>query len=85
MSRPNETGWEKMKRRVREEPLVPLGCAATAVVLIGGLASFGRAADARTQQKFMRMRVVAQGATVVAMALGGFIGLNPKEDDKQKS
>ncbi|OWZ05723.1 hypothetical protein PHMEG_00022126 [Phytophthora megakarya] len=83
---PMETGWQKMKRRCQEEPLVPLGCLATAAVLMGGLASFRRAADPGTQQKFMRLRVIAQGATVVAMSLGGFIAIKPdadKEEQKQ--
>ncbi|TYZ63454.1 hypothetical protein PybrP1_007313 [[Pythium] brassicae (nom. inval.)] len=61
--RPFETGWEKMKRRMSEEPLVPLGCLLTAGVLVGGLRSFQRAADPKTQQRFMRARVAAQGAT----------------------
>ncbi|CEG36967.1 Hypoxia induced protein, domain [Plasmopara halstedii] len=52
-------------------------------VLAGGLASFRRAADAATQQKFMRMRVIAQGATVVAMALGGFIAIKPDKNNKE--
>uniref|UniRef100_M4C2M2 HIG1 domain-containing protein n=1 Tax=Hyaloperonospora arabidopsidis (strain Emoy2) TaxID=559515 RepID=M4C2M2_HYAAE len=81
---PMETGWQKMGRRCREEPLVPVGCLATAGVLIGGLASFRRAADAATQQKFMRLRVAAQGATVIAMALGGFIAIKPKRNDPAK-
>jgi hypothetical protein len=80
---PMETGWQKMKRRCQEEPLVPLGCLATAGVLIGGLASFRRAADAVTQQKYMRLRVAAQGATVIAMALGGFIAIKPDEDERK--
>ncbi|KAI9917327.1 hypothetical protein PsorP6_012802 [Peronosclerospora sorghi] len=80
-SYPMESGWEKTKRRCQEEPLVPLGCLATAGVLIGGLASFRRAADAATQQKFMRLRVVAHGATVLAMALGGFIAVKPIENN----
>ncbi|KAL7688330.1 putative hypoxia induced protein [Plasmopara halstedii] len=80
---PMESGWEKLKRRCQEEPLVPIGCIATAGVLAGGLASFRRAADAATQQKFMRMRVIAQGATVVAMALGGFIAIKPDKNNKE--
>ncbi|GAB9465017.1 hypothetical protein Gpo141_00002437 [Globisporangium polare] len=77
--RPLETGWEKMKRRVAEEPLVPLGCLLTAGVLVGGLRSFQRAADAKTQQRYMRARVVAQGATVVVMALGSVLTLKKKD------
>ncbi|KAE8906950.1 hypothetical protein PF005_g15733 [Phytophthora fragariae] len=72
---PMETGWQKMKRRCQEEPLVPLGCLATAAVLVGGLASFRRAADAATQQKFMRLRV--------ALSLGGFIAIKPDEDEQK--
>ncbi|KAE9310591.1 hypothetical protein PF008_g20421 [Phytophthora fragariae] len=69
---PMETGWQKMKRRCQEEPL---GCLATAAVLVGGLASFRRAADAATQQKFMRLRV--------ALSLGGFIAIKPDEDEQK--
>lgn len=76
---PLETGWEKMKRRMAEEPLVPVGCMLTAGVLIGGLRSFQRAADAKTQQRFMRARVVAQGATVVALAFGSILTLKKKD------
>lgn len=74
-----ETGWEKMKRRAAEEPLVPLGCGATALVLAGGLASFMRSADAKTQQRFMRARVVAQGATILALAFGSVLSLKKKD------
>ncbi|TMW69443.1 hypothetical protein Poli38472_001599 [Pythium oligandrum] len=76
---PMETGWEKTKRRFKEEPLVPLGCLVTAGVLAGGLRSFVKAADQRTQQRFMRARVVAQGATVVALALGSVLAMKEKK------
>ncbi|DAZ95975.1 TPA: hypothetical protein N0F65_009276 [Lagenidium giganteum] len=49
-----ETGWEKMKRRMSEEPLVPIGCLAT---------------------RFMRARIAAQGATVVALAFGSVLAM----------
>ncbi len=74
-----ETGFEKLKRRMREEPFVPLGCAVTAIVLGGGLRSFVRAADARTQQRFMRARVVAQGGTVIAIAIGSLLALQKRQ------
>lgn len=77
-----ETGWEKMKRRCAEEPFVPLGCLVTAGVLAGGLRSFGKGADQKTQQRFMRARVVAQGATVVVMALGAVIAMNKNKNEK---
>jgi len=31
----------------------------------------------------MRLRVAAQGATVIAMALGGFIAIKPDEDERK--
>lgn len=74
-----ESGWEKTKRRFMEEPLVPIGCAVTAAVLMGGLRSFVTMADQRTQQRFMRARVVAQGATVVAAGVGSYLALNQKK------
>lgn len=74
-----ETGWEKLQRRMAEDPLVPLGCLATAGALLGGLSAFRRAADATTQQRFMRMRVVTQGGTVIAVALGSFLALGRKD------
>lgn len=74
-----ETGYAKLKRRCMQEPFVPIGCLATAGVLTGGLLSFARAADPRTQQKYMRARVFAQGSTVIVMVLGSFLALNPQK------
>jgi len=65
-----ETGVDKLKRKLNENPLVPVGCLATAAVLIGGLRSFSKGSDSRTQQRFMRARVVVQGATVIALGIG---------------
>jgi hypothetical protein len=76
---PMETSMEKLKRKFKEEPFVPVGCLVTAGVLGGGLRSFAKAADSRTQQKFMRARVFAQGATVLAVAVGSFIALQKKQ------
>lgn len=82
--RPSETGWEKLKRRMGEEPLVPLGCLATVGALVGGLSAFRRASDPQTQQRFMRMRVVAQGGTVLAMALGSVLAFKSSDAQQQQ-
>jgi hypothetical protein len=74
-----ESGWEKTKRKFKEEPLVPIGCVLTAGVLVGGLRSFMTMADQKTQQRYMRARVIAQGATVVAVAFGSFMTLREKQ------
>lgn len=52
---------------LRRNPLVPAGAALTAGVLLRGLVAFHRG-NARLSQRMMRLRVVAQGATLVALA-----------------
>jgi hypothetical protein len=66
--------------KCKAEPLVPIGALTTAAVLCGGLISFKRG-DRKMGQYFMRARVIAQGATVVAMigygVSAGAIDLKP--------
>ncbi|XP_055681114.1 HIG1 domain family member 2A, mitochondrial [Lutzomyia longipalpis] len=64
-----ETTKEKMKRKIKENPLVPIGCLATAGALSYGLWSFRRG-EKRMAQMMMRTRIVAQGLTVVALMVG---------------
>ena len=54
------------------EPLIPIGCVATAYFLISGLKSF-RDRDPFKSQRMMRNRVAAQFATLLAFI--GYIGL----------
>mmetsp|Transcript_20742 Transcript_20742/g.51450 ORF Transcript_20742/g.51450 Transcript_20742/m.51450 type:complete len:131 (-) Transcript_20742:2074-2466(-) len=54
---------EKMWNKVKREPLVPIGCAATAFFLASGIKSFQNQ-DPRRGQKMMRLRVGAQFATL---------------------
>lgn len=62
-------GRRSFMERAREDPLVPLGCAATALVLLGGLVTFYKG-QTRLSNRFMQARVVAQGVTVAALAAG---------------
>ena len=48
------------------------GALVTAGILIGGIVTFSRGGSKHTQQKFMRARVVAQGATLCAIAWGAY-------------
>mmetsp|Transcript_44205 Transcript_44205/g.106513 ORF Transcript_44205/g.106513 Transcript_44205/m.106513 type:complete len:131 (-) Transcript_44205:202-594(-) len=64
---------EKMYQKFKSEPLVPIGCAATAYFLMSGIKSF-KNQDPRRAQKMMRMRVAAQFATL--MAFVGYMGLD---------
>jgi hypothetical protein len=72
MQRPlsiEEKMWEKFKK----EPLIPIGCAATAYFLVSGIKSF-KNRDPRRAQKMMRARVGAQFATLAAFV--GYMGLD---------
>ncbi|XP_058444205.1 HIG1 domain family member 2A, mitochondrial [Malaya genurostris] len=64
-----ETTKEKMIRKVNENPLVPIGCAATLAALGFGLWNF-RQGKQQMSQYMMRARILAQGFTVVALVVG---------------
>ena len=65
-----------IKPKFRSQPLVPIGCAATAYFLASGIKSFQRQ-DPRRGQKMMRARVAAQFATLgVFMWYIGFDRIN---------
>lgn len=77
-----ETFFGKLSAKMREDPLVPVGCIATAGILIGGLYTMW-SNNPSLSQRFMRARLVAQGATVVVLCTGGVMmgnGLAPKRE-----
>lgn len=65
----DENRWQKFTRRLKEEPLIPLGIAVTCWALYNAGRSIRRGNAARTNQ-FFRYRLYAQSFTLVAM-LGG--------------
>ncbi|XP_051834951.1 HIG1 domain family member 2A, mitochondrial [Antechinus flavipes] len=67
----DESFRDKLIRKIRENPVVPLGCLATAGALSYGLYCFHRGNSQRSQL-MMRTRILAQGFTVVAI-LGGLV------------
>lgn len=69
----NETPQARLIRKMKAEPLVPIGTVATAAVLLGGILSFKRGANPKVQQRFMRARVFAQGATLGVIGYGAYI------------
>ncbi|KAJ4439215.1 hypothetical protein ANN_07334 [Periplaneta americana] len=69
----DETTQEKFLRKVKENPFVPIGCLATFGALSYGLWSF-RQGKRQMSQYMMRLRIGAQGFTVVALIVG--IGLS---------
>ncbi|KAL8726726.1 MAG: hypothetical protein Q9166_006521 [cf. Caloplaca sp. 2 TL-2023] len=67
----DESRWQKFFRRLKEEPLIPLGCGVTCWALWGATKSV-RAGDSYTAQKMFRMRCYGQLFTVVVMIAGSF-------------
>ncbi|KAI8623779.1 mitochondrial hypoxia responsive domain-containing protein [Xylariaceae sp. FL1651] len=65
-----ETGFQKVTRKLREEPLIPLGTALTCLALYNAWRAMRRGDHAGVQRMF-RARIGAQAFTVVAMVAGG--------------
>ncbi|KAI4870157.1 hypoxia induced protein conserved region-domain-containing protein [Hypoxylon rubiginosum] len=66
----NETGAQKIGRKLREEPLIPLGCILTTLALYNAWRATRRGDHAQVQRMF-RARIGAQAFTVMAMVAGG--------------
>ncbi|KAI0428916.1 mitochondrial hypoxia responsive domain-containing protein [Xylaria sp. FL1042] len=65
-----ETGSQKIVRKLREEPLIPLGISLTCLALYNAWRAMRRGDHAGVQRMF-RARVGAQAFTVLAMVAGG--------------
>ncbi len=77
-----ESGSDKLRRKFREDPLVPIGALGTILFLGAGLASFKRG-QAVKSQLMMRGRLVAQAFTVGALCMGVFLrSRNSSKDGK---
>jgi hypothetical protein len=48
------------------------GALLTAAILVGGVVTFTRGGSKQLQQRFMRARVAAQGATLAVIAYGAY-------------
>ncbi|KAL3776789.1 hypothetical protein HJC23_011918 [Cyclotella cryptica] len=68
-----ETFEEKLYRKFKAEPLVPIGCLTTAYFLASGIRSFYNR-DPVKSQTMMRLRVGSQFATI--MIFVGYAGWN---------
>jgi len=69
---------DKFIQRTKENPFVPIGLIVTVGALSAGLSTLGTG-NVKKAQNMMRLRVAAQGFTVLAM-LGGMYYHSFKED-----
>lgn len=77
-----ESRSTKLLRRLREEPLVPLGIALTCWALFGATRSI-RKGDHHEANRMFRRRIYAQGFTVLAMVAGSIYWSGDREKRKE--
>ena len=65
----NENTLDKIWRRFREEPLIPLGCGLTVWAIVGATRSM-RKGDHRMTNLYFRRRLYAQAFTIAVLVAG---------------
>ncbi|XP_043247882.1 HIG1 domain family member 2A, mitochondrial [Colletes gigas] len=80
----SETFTGRFKRKVGENPLVPLGCLATVSALMCGLYSFYNG-NSQMSQYMMRVRVGAQAFTIFAMVTGFMVAASRNEEPMDRN
>ncbi|PON28422.1 altered inheritance-mitochondria protein 31, mitochondrial [Trichoderma gamsii] len=78
----NEKPMHKIKRKLKEEPLVPLGIGLTVFAFVNAYRAL-RKGDSRQANKMFRARIAAQGFTVVAMVAGSMYYSKDREKTKE--
>ncbi|KAK6580847.1 hypothetical protein PZA11_006335 [Diplocarpon coronariae] len=77
-----ENRWQKFSRRLKEEPLIPLGCALTCWALFQASRSI-RAGDPQRTNRMFRARIYAQGFTLLAIVGGSMYWQTDREKRKE--
>ncbi|KAH6609409.1 mitochondrial hypoxia responsive domain-containing [Trichoderma cornu-damae] len=78
----NERPMQKVKRKLKEEPLVPLGIGLTVLAFVNAYRAL-RKGDSRQANRMFRARVAAQGFTVIAMVAGSMYYNKDREKSKE--
>ncbi|KAB5578112.1 hypoxia induced protein conserved region-domain-containing protein [Coniochaeta sp. 2T2.1] len=79
----NENGLQKFMRKMKKEPLIPIGMALTVGALYNATRSVRRG-DHKGAQKYFRARVAAQGFTVLAMVFGGYYYQSDRHKEREQ-
>lgn len=66
-----ESRWGKFKRKLKEEPLIPIGCLGTCYALYLASKSI-KAGDSATANQMFRYRIYGQAFTLVSLIAGSF-------------
>ncbi|KAK5049441.1 hypothetical protein LTR84_004370 [Exophiala bonariae] len=77
-----ESRSQKLWRKIRQEPLIPVGCAATCYALYMATRSI-RAGDHHQTNRMFRARIYAQGFTLLALVAGSIFYKDERMRRKQ--
>jgi len=77
-----ESRLAKLGRRLKEEPLIPLGCILTVWALMGATKQI-RMGDHNAANKMFRRRIYAQGFTIAAMFAGSIYWKSDRDKRKE--
>ncbi|GJE93381.1 respiratory supercomplex factor 1, mitochondrial [Phanerochaete sordida] len=67
-----ERWQDKLVRKCKEEPYVPIGTALTCFALYMAIRKSGRNGDPKALNRWFRARIMFQGATVAAIVVGSY-------------
>ncbi|EEB07853.1 hypoxia induced family protein [Schizosaccharomyces japonicus yFS275] len=89
LSEPTESGNDttetsgRLKHLFRDQPLIPIGCAATVGAFLFATRAIRRG-DSMRANRFFRYRVLAQAATVLAIVGGVFMERKMKQEKRME-
>ena len=76
----NESALQRITRKLKREPLIPLGCVLTVAALANAYRAMRRG-DHNQVQRMFRARILAQGFTLVAVVAGGmYLGRERRQE-----
>ncbi|KAA8894882.1 hypoxia induced protein conserved region-domain-containing protein, partial [Sphaerosporella brunnea] len=78
-----ENRLAKLWRRLKEEPLIPIGCLATSYALYKATRSI-RSGNKEATNKFFRMRIYGQAFTLAAMIAGSYYYQGQRAAEKER-